>query len=83
MGGLAELMNHRDLPLRRLNDVERVGRGKHARKPVGHAELARAVGDRAVLQAGDVFLIGGLARRVSGSSPPPPICILGWYSVAQ
>ena len=60
---MVELVDDGDLPGRRLDDLERIGRGEHARQPVGHAELARVVDDRAVLQARHVLLIGGLAGR--------------------
>ena len=60
---VVELVDDRDLPGRRLDDLERIGVGEHARQPVGHAEFAGVVDDRAVLQARHVLLIGGLARR--------------------
>jgi hypothetical protein len=59
-----ELIEDGELAGRALDDLERIGRRQHPRQPVRHAKPPGVVRDRAVLQAGHVPLVGGLAGLV-------------------
>jgi hypothetical protein len=55
------LMDDRDLPGRRLNDLEGIGRGQHARQPVRDAEFSRGIGNRPVFQTRHILFLRSLA----------------------
>src|SRR5262249_12609939 len=56
-----ELMDDRDLAGRRLENFERIGCRQVSQRPIRRAELARVIGDRAILEARHVLFIGFFA----------------------
>src|SRR5438067_11559631 len=58
---MIEFMDDRHLAGWRLEDFKRIGGREVSHRPVGRADLARVIGDLAVLEARHVLLIGRLA----------------------
>src|SRR5437763_1356848 len=63
---VAELVEKRHVAGRPVHDLERIGIGPDARQPVGYADGAGGVLGRAVLETGDIGLIGLLAGGREG-----------------
>ena len=82
-----ELVDDRDLAGWRLEDLERIGGRQISDRPIRRAELARVIGDRAVLEAGHVLFIGFLAlgreRQLAATDELDLGVVLAWPSTCR